>query len=492
MYAGCATSRAEQGITVIVDQGHGRFQIETEVREGFTTKTAKVDYTFTDQKSLISNLKSKSPLVHGAFHGLFVGISDFPADSKLHQNVAHTVSALFLREVFMGMNGNHGGSSINADIVRLHPIISVARPANDPALPNLDYILKEVRFDNIKYHDRQARKHFGPRPDGLFEVFNNQEPITRARLRHELKKSLQLYGEAVRATRRGLFVFYINTHGGFTDTGKTLLYCSDSKLADPNTAVDAEGLLDRIYALQNKLIDEEIESRMLLIVDCCRNSKAAIGESYDAAISAPPRGTAVVYSASPGQFAWHWPGMVHSNIVIHSVSSSADFVQIPLVDGHKVKQVTVPARNGKVDLSYETRMSILPWAALAMRENTKAAAKAGYIADRWDTSGVRTADMLVRANWCDELLGEDGNGTEPLQFSGDGWGDDPDDEADSIFSFLTFVSGITGYLDLFNSVVEKPDPSYLQNAEIRYNPFEGFDGIFAITHEDIKHFNEAN
>ena len=443
------------------------------------TQQSSTTFGVNTQPSLLKTLPVKTPFMPDPVQGLFVGVSDYYSDTNLESNLAFSLGAIIMHSVFSGLvhpPDHQTGAPGN----RLRLIADVQRKLNDDGLLNLDLLFHLGEFQ-VRYVDAERRAFFGPdKKTGRYDVIGDGEPVTKARFQHELDEALTAYGKAAREKKRGWFILYLNTHGIRASNGETVALFSDSLEAAPETGMFTEAILQQCYDLQRRLLAEEIPSRMLLMIDCCRVAGSAVSAPPVRPGAEKPAGIVTIYSATPGQYAWQWSSKTRLEFEVSKVKSNTAYAYV-MVDN---KQLKIPARPGTFDKGYEAKMSILPWAFLTMRETTRFAG-----IKRLDDPLLMSNEDFYIGNKlvCGNLLVELRPMQDDFTLEGLGWRRLQIGNSDELsLNAVCFLTGVANYARMLDSITKEQAKGQHQTVQMDLTGVTEKDDIFLLNHEEIK------
>jgi hypothetical protein len=234
---------------------------------------------------------------------LSVGVSFYGkrARSKFPSLPAHALSAAMMLD---SLDRSYHYMSSNKSMLRL--ITDLRLPPGELGnLGILDHLAQSVGVDAIQ----NPLIPYGPNgpyflqnEDGNFPYIGSNQFVSRQGIGIEVERALKDVLEAKWEQDINVVLFYFAAHGIYTTDGTLHLVAADADAEDPSTWTKIDDLLAPIYAFAAEGGNAGLKRRVLVILDICQQ-----GDTPQAhPIAAPPRGVAVLQSASPGQHAWHF------------------------------------------------------------------------------------------------------------------------------------------------------------------------------------------
>ena len=230
-----------------------------------------------------------------------IGVSFYSgkAQKKFPSLPAHALSAAMVVDSL-----NRSFQYRFSNDARLRLVTDLRMPPGQLAnLGVLDHLAQSVGVEAIN----NPKVAFGPTPlsnqDGNWPYFGNNKLVGRQVILDEVARALR---DAPRMQwERGMIplLFYFSAHGAYAADGNLYLIPADAEPNDPATWLKAEELLAPIYEFAASDGNVEMKRRVLVVLDICQQGEASTTVK---SLPAPPRGVAVVQSASPGQHAWHF------------------------------------------------------------------------------------------------------------------------------------------------------------------------------------------
>lgn len=252
--------------------------------------------------SLRSSGKEKVFNIRPVF-ALSVGVSFYGkrARPKFPSMPAHALSAAMMLD---SIDRSYQYKSRNTFLLRLITDLQLP-PGELGNLGILDHLAQSVGVDAIQNplvpYGPKGR-YFLQNKDGNFPYIGDNQLVSGRGIGIEIERALKDVPKAKWQEDVKIVLFYFAAHGTYTTDGILHLIAADADAEDPTTWTKVDDLLSPIYAFAAEGGNVDLKRRVLVILDICQQGNAPQAH----AIAAPPRGVAVLQSASPGQYAWHF------------------------------------------------------------------------------------------------------------------------------------------------------------------------------------------
>ena len=166
--------------------------------------------------------------------------------------------------------------------------------------------------DGITQYDNMIFRGITPNKDRTWPYFGNNKPISKENIFTAINKGVEDITIASKnGTTTGLF--YINAHGTVINQ-MAYLIPGDAKPKDTRSWISIGELLNPIYKIAQNQSESNPKIRILVIIDVCLK-----GVGGELKVPQPPAGVALIFSTSPGQYAWHY---VESTKVDENITSN--------------------------------------------------------------------------------------------------------------------------------------------------------------------------
>ena len=237
-------------------------------------------------------------------YGLAVGVSFYSAKAQptFDSKPAHALSAALVIDT---MDRNYQFKFQPSDHRRLLTDLRLPVGAMEN-LAVLDHLAQSIGVDAL---NNPSISPLGPSTagllsnrDGTFPYFGDNRLVSGKTIVDEVQRALRDMGAGVAPDQVGTALFYFSAHGTLGPGGALYLAPADAEANNPATWLKADDLLAPIYAFAAEGGNTELKRRILVILDVCQQGNAAGAVP----LAPPPRGVAVIQSASPGQYAWHF------------------------------------------------------------------------------------------------------------------------------------------------------------------------------------------
>ena len=234
---------------------------------------------------------------------LSIGVSFYGkrARSKFPSLPAHALSAAIMLD---SIDRSYQYKSSNTFMLRLITDLQLP-PGELGNLGILDHLAQSVGVDAIQNplipYGPNGR-YFLQNKDGNFPYIGSNQLVSRQGIGIEVERALKDVPKAKWEQGINLVLFYFAAHGIYTTDGTLHLVAADADAQDTSTWTKVDDLLAPIYAFAAEGGNADLKRRVLVILDICQQGDAPQAHP----IAAPPRGVAVLQSASPGQHAWHF------------------------------------------------------------------------------------------------------------------------------------------------------------------------------------------
>ena len=245
-------------------------------------------------KERIFNLRS--------MYGLAVGVSYYGAKARprFDSKPAHALSAALVVDT---IDHTYEFAFHSKEHSRL--LTDLRMPVGAMGnLASLDHMAQSVGVEAI---NNPSISPLGPAAgvmsnrDGTFPYFGDNRLVSRQLIVDEVERALRDMS-VVAPGQVGTALFYFSAHGTLGPGGALYLIPADAQEQVPSTWLKVDDLLAPIYAFAAESGNADLMRRIVVILDVCQQGDAG-GASP---LAPPPRGVAIIQSASPGQYAWHF------------------------------------------------------------------------------------------------------------------------------------------------------------------------------------------
>lgn len=330
---------------------------------------------------------------------LSMGVSDFD-DRAWRSTPAHGLGANMMYELLrprgdacLDITGKFGVCDAFADAsIRLKP--------GSPEAEATRFMLKLTTEGayGLRIHDSPSR--IKPDPDGRWLYFGSGEAMTRERMLNRVNGIVSRARQASAAEGGVLLVIYICSHGILDARGRPWLIPSDASKSDSKSWLSFDEILAPVFDLVTRGGNAYQARQAIVFFDCCQR----VADGFNASLSLsdtlpdPPPGVALVSSASPGQWAWHFASKMQ--VVGNVEASKRGLFGIPLPPDEKT---------GAIDESYAGFMSVFPLATRCAMSLATHAFDAQFGADKTVADADMTAEEWLNEipRMVDELLAQD-------------------------------------------------------------------------------------
>jgi hypothetical protein len=278
--------------------------------------------------------------------GLFVGISDY-SDARIASTPAHTLGAAMMYSTFFDASRKHEipeATNFLEASLRL-PVGSAEAEA-------------ATRFLQIRTHNeiwakirRPSKSDFASSADGKWTYLGDGKLVTRAKLNQDISAAITMAERVYQANGSVLLVLYVAAHGVRSSSGEYFLQPADARIDDPSTWMSLSELLQPVRRWIEEDLAAQGNKQVLVITDTCQRDTELSSSSSVPQAKALPHWLVVVQSASPGQYAWHFPSSAQSRETVRS--DKTHFGIVPGISDEK---------SGTFVREFRSRMSLFPLA----------------------------------------------------------------------------------------------------------------------------------
>ncbi len=330
---------------------------------------------------------------------LSMGVSEFD-DVAWRSTPAHGLGANMMYELLrpkgdacLDITGRFGPCDAFADAsIRLKP--------GSPQAEAARFMLKLTTEGAYALRIQDSPSRIKPGPDGRWLYFGDGEAMTRERVLSRVRGIVNRARQAAAAEGSVLLVIYLCSHGVIDANGRLWLIPSDASDTDSSSWLGFDEVLAPVFDLVNRGDNADQARQAIVFFDCCQ--RVAPGPARSMSLSDtlpdPPPGVALVSSASPGQWAWHFASKVR--VVGNVESSKRGLLGIPLPPDEKT---------GAIEDSHAGFMSVFPLATRCAMSRATRAFDAQFGANTAVTEADMTAEEWLTAipGIVDELLEDD-------------------------------------------------------------------------------------
>lgn len=142
--------------------------------------------------------------------------------------------------------------------------------------------------------------------DGSWPYFGNNRLISKKTIIASVARAIQEIRMDTDTDKPVTAIFYISAHGFLAPDGTGYIIPADGVAGQRETWLGFNDFLAPIYHFAAEDNNTDLRKRILVIIDVCQREGR-----FSNAIDAPPKGVAVIFSSSPGQYAWHFSSHMH-------------------------------------------------------------------------------------------------------------------------------------------------------------------------------------
>jgi WD40 repeat protein len=274
---------------------------------------------------------------------------------------------------------------------------------------SLSYLL-DSPFEATKYayirtsHQKYHRLSFGAldRISGAYNLLLkyartgsmrfSERPVTKARIKESIEKTLKSASRTQERYGRVLVVLYISAHGWLGQDGRPYLLPADAMGRDPATWIAYEDILSTLDRFINKDGVPSPHRRAIVVFDTCQ-IQAVKTNRQTFTYPEAPEGVTVIFSTSPGQYAWHWSSLIKISKDIKVMEETRWGIPPP-----------PKADRGKFEEEYSMNMSVVPVASACAlytyyygyNQGRGVNRSAGIDINMWVSYLKRQADVYLR------------------------------------------------------------------------------------------------